>query len=187
MHRHFGFLAHWLSLLKRRSGSTATVFLDTEFTGLDWRYPRRLISIGLVASEERLGEWYAEIDGWSVEDCTPWVQGHVLPLLTGPRVTRKAAAKSLRAWLARLGSVQIASDSPIDWNLLSDLLGYPLPRNVVPERFDLAPRLQQADYCNALTNYWELHGGQHNALSDARAHRHASALIEQVSRQDRSD
>ena len=104
MHRHFGCLAHWLGLLQRRSGSIATVFLDTEFTGLDWRYPRRLISIGLVASEERLGEWYAEIDGWSAEDCTPWVQGHVFPLLTGPRVTRKAAAKSLRAWLARLSA-----------------------------------------------------------------------------------
>ena len=186
MHRHFGLLAHWRGLLKHGSGSTA-VFLDTEFTGLDWRYPRRLISIGLVASEESLGEWYAEIDGWSVEDCTPWVQEHVLPLLTEPRMTRKAAANSLRTWLARLGSVQIASDSPIDWNLLSDLLGYTLPRNVVPERLDLAPRLQRADYRNALINYWELHGGQHNALSDARAHRHASALIEQVSRQDHSD
>ena len=96
MHRHFGFLAHWLSLLKRRSGSTATVFLDTEFTGLDLRYPRRLISTGLVVSEESLGEWYAEVDGWSVEDCTLWVQAHVLPLLTEPRMTRKAAAKSLR-------------------------------------------------------------------------------------------
>ena len=102
-------------------------------------------------------------------------------------MTRKPAAKSLRAWLARLGYGQIASESPVDRNPMSDLLGYTLPRNVVPERFDLAPRLQQADYRNALTNYWELHGGQHNALSDARAHRHASALIEQVSRQDRSD
>ena len=70
MHRHFGFLAHWLSLLKRRSGSTATVFLDTEFTGLDWRYPSRLISTVLVVSEESLGEWYAEVDGWSVDDVT---------------------------------------------------------------------------------------------------------------------
>ena len=153
MHRHFGFLAHWLSLLKRKSGSTATVFLDTEFTGLDWRYPRRLISIGLVAREKGLDEWYAEVDGWSVEDCAPWVQAHVLPLLTEPRMTRKAAAKSLRAWIARLGSVQIASDSPIDWDLLSDLLGYTLLRNVAPEPLDLAPRLQQADYRNALTNY----------------------------------
>jgi hypothetical protein len=34
MHRHFGCLAHWLGLLQRRSGSIATVFLDTEFTGL---------------------------------------------------------------------------------------------------------------------------------------------------------
>ena len=172
---------------KRKSESAATVFLDTEFIGLDRRYPRRLISVGLVAGEESLGEWYAEIDGWSVEDCTPWVQAHVLPLLTKPPMTRKAAAKSLHAWLARLGSVQIASDSSIDWDLLSDLLGYTLPRNVAPERLDLAPRLQRADYRNALTNYWELHGGQHNALSDACAHRHASALIEQVSHQDLSD
>ncbi|MBN9366977.1 MAG: hypothetical protein J0H59_08055 [Comamonadaceae bacterium] len=170
-------------MLKRKSGSTVTVFLDTEFTGLDWRYPRRLISVGLVASKESLDAWYAEVDGWSEEDCTPWVQAHVLPLLTEPRMTRKAAAKSLPVWLARLGSVQIASDSPNDW----DLLGYTLPRNVAPERLDLAPRLQQADHRNALTNYWELHGGQHNALSDARAHRHASALIEQVPRQDPSD
>jgi len=184
MHRHLRLLAHWLGLPKRKSQSAATVFLDTEFTGLDWRYPRRLISIGLVASEKSLGEWYAEVDGWSVEDCTPWVQANVLPLLTEPRMTRKAAAQSLRAWLARLGSVQIASDSPIDWDLLTDLLGYALPRNVAPERVDLAPLLQGADYRNALTNYWELHGGQHKALSDARAHRHASALIEQVSRQD---
>jgi len=63
MHRHFRLPAHWLGLLKRKSGSTVTVFLDTEFTGLDWRYPRRLISVGLVASEESLGEWYAEVDG----------------------------------------------------------------------------------------------------------------------------
>ena len=187
MHRHFRLPTHWLGLLKRKSGSTATVFLDTEFTGLDWRYPRRLISIGLVASEKSLGEWYAEVDGWSVENCTPWVQAHVLPLLTEARMTRQAAAKSLRAWLARLGPVQIASDSPIDWDLLSDLLGYTQPRNVAPERLDLMSRLQQADYRNALTNYRELHGGQHNALSDARAHRHASALIEQISPQDLSD
>ena len=46
---------------------------DTEFTGLS--HPandRKLLSLALVA-EDGNAEWYAELDGWVLTDCDPWV------------------------------------------------------------------------------------------------------------------
>lgn len=56
------------------------VFLDTEYTGLQPPDARKLLSLALVA-EDGSAEWYAELDGWELADCDPWVQRH--PSLIG--------------------------------------------------------------------------------------------------------
>ena len=99
------------------------VFLDTEYTGLQPPDARKLLSLALVA-EDGSAEWYAELDGWELADCDPWVQRHVLPLMSGPRLSRDAARKSLLAWFAKQPrSVQAACDSSTDWHFLREILG----------------------------------------------------------------
>jgi hypothetical protein len=100
------------------------LFLDTEYTGLSQPADdRKLLSLALVTEDGR-AEWYAELSGWTMADCDPWVQRHVLPLMTGPSMTTEDARASLRNWFATLPrSVQAACDSPIDLRFLLDLLG----------------------------------------------------------------
>lgn len=73
------------------------LFLDTEYTGLGQPRPK-LISLALVA-EDGSREFYAELaDTWTPDDCTPFVQREVLPLLAGPRLSRVEACAALREW-----------------------------------------------------------------------------------------
>lgn len=113
------------------------VFLDTEFNGLS--HPanaRKLLSLALVTEDGR-AEWYAELDGWELADFDPWVQRHVVPLLTGPNLSRHAAKASLQDWFAACPrSVQAACDSEIDWRFLLELLG-DRPENLLPQRMTL--------------------------------------------------
>lgn len=68
------------------------IFLDTEFTTLD---PAKgeLISIGMVKLKTGR-ELYLELefDEGTVE---PWVKTHVLPSLTGPRISQKDARQKI--------------------------------------------------------------------------------------------
>lgn len=147
------------------------VFLDTEFNGLSHPAPaRKLLSLALVTEDGRT-EWYAELDGWTLIDCDPWVQRHVLPFMSGPSMTRDAAKISLHAWFAaRPRSVQVACDSDIDWRSLLGLLGE-LPSNLAAQRHDLAPLIDTASYNNTVSAYFAKGHPEHNPLHDARAYR----------------
>jgi hypothetical protein len=73
------------------------IFLDTEFSSLRQKKPK-LLSLGLISEDSR--DWYGELsDGWSVEDCHPFVVDNVLSLFTGPKMKRASARRSLRAWI----------------------------------------------------------------------------------------
>ncbi|WP_114970394.1 hypothetical protein [Rhodoferax ferrireducens] len=147
------------------------IFLDTEYTGLS--HPadaRKLLSLAVVA-EDGSAEWYAELDGWELVDCDPWVQRHVVPLMIGPSLSRDAARASLQDWFAtRPRRVQAACDAEIDWRFLLGLLGE-RPENLAPQRHDLAPLIDTAIYNNTLTAYFAKGHPEHHALHDARAYR----------------
>lgn len=157
--------------LALRWRSVVPVFLDTEYTGLSHPAPaRKLLSLALVA-EDGSGEWYAELDGWTLADCDSWVQRYVVPNLTGPRLSRDAARASLQDWFAaRPRSVQAACDSEIDWRFLLRLLG-DRPSNLAVQRHDLAPLIDTATYNNTLTAYFAKGHPEHHELHDARAYR----------------
>ena len=147
------------------------LFLDTEYTGLS--HPasaRKLLSLALVA-EDGSTEWYAELDGWELADCDPWVQRNVLPLMTGLRLSRDAARASLQDWFAvRPRSVQAACDSNTDWHFLLQLLGE-RPTNLSAQRYDLAALIDTTSYHQAVMAYFAKGHPEHHALHDARAYR----------------
>ncbi len=155
------------------------VFLDTEFTDF---IDIRLISVGLAAEDGRT--FYGELarDCW-LEAANEFVRANVVPLLdqsrTGGEGERpEALAERLRDWLAGLGEVQLASDSPAhDFDLLVELFaetGTAWPANVAktPLRVDcylrgeaLAPAVMET-YQDFFT---ESGMTQHQALADALA------------------
>ena len=147
------------------------IFLDTEYTGLSHQiHARKLVSLAVVAEDGR-AQCYAELDDWELADCDPWVQRHVVPLLTGPRLSRDAARVSLQVWFAdRPRNVQAACDSGIDWRFLLGLLEN-LPSNLAAQRHDLAPLIDTPIYNNTLTAYFSKEHHEHHALHDARAYR----------------
>lgn len=148
------------------------LFLDTEFTGLGQRWPR-LISIGLV-SEDGQHEFYAELNAKDyIEKCSPWVKENVLPFLDGGNYEMQPdeLRQRLAAWICTLGTVQIATDSQIDFDLIRATLD-PWPANIdlkplflhfdadTGERFNLAVEKAIAEGLR-----------QHHALDDAKANR----------------
>ncbi len=148
------------------------LFLDTEFTGLDHRWPR-LISIGLV-SEDGAQHFYAETPKESyLEKCNSWVLGNVLPLLIGGKyiMSPQELGERLTAWLVGLGDVVIVCDAPqYDFAFLRATLS-PWPRNVdiTPVCFD---KDQLESGVAALLAVAESHLGHkgrraHHALNDA--------------------
>jgi len=147
------------------------LFLDTEFNGLSQSaHARKLLSLALVTEDGKV-EWYAELDDWVLTDCDAWVQRHVLPLMTGPRMSRDEAQTSLQGWFAALPRrVQAACDSSIDLQFLLALLGE-RPVNLVPQRHDLAPLIDTAIYNNTVSAYFAKGHQEHHALHDARAYR----------------
>lgn len=147
------------------------VFLDTEFNGLSHpAHARKLLSLALV-TEDGKAEWYAELDDWDLADCDAWVQRHVVPQMTGPRMSRAEVRTSLQGWFSALPRrVQAACDSSIDWQFLLVLLGE-CPVNLVPQRHDLAPLIDTAIYNNTVSAYFAKGYQEHHALHDARAYR----------------
>ncbi|WP_432261728.1 hypothetical protein [Cupriavidus sp. TMH.W2] len=146
------------------------VFLDTEYTGRDVPTPK-LISIALVA-EDGHREFYAELsDGWRVEDCNVFVRREVLPHLGADNVLSRAELKpQLRQWL-RAGprSIRIATDSPIDFQILANLLTGEWPQNVAVDRYDLRAMVDSGAFHHAAQRYFGPGRHEHHALHDARA------------------
>lgn len=147
------------------------IFLDAEYTRLSHpAHARKLLSVAPVA-EDGGAEWYTELDGWVLADCDLWVQRHVLPLLTGSRLSHDVARASLQDWFAeRPRSVQAACDSDIDWSFLLGLL-CDRPSNLTTQRHDLAPLIDTPSYNNTLTAYFDQGHPEHHTLHDARAYR----------------
>lgn len=99
-------------------------YLDTEFTDLN-PYTYKLISLALVVPGGP--EFYVELtDNWGESDCSEFVIETVLPQLdmaVHGRTTAQARVE-LRAFLERIGPVEIVSDAPLwDWPLLVWLAG----------------------------------------------------------------
>jgi hypothetical protein len=147
------------------------VFLYTEYTGFGQLQPK-LISLALVTENGRR-EFYAELaDTWTPDDCTPFVQREVLPLLAGSRMPRAEASAGLRAWIADAPrSIQVACDAETDWRFLLDLLGTPWPATLADRYFDLRPLIDTTIYDRTVAAYHRTGAREHHALTDAHAYR----------------
>jgi len=146
------------------------VFLDTEYASHSVSAPK-LISIAFVAADGHR-EFYAELsDGWQVEDCSAFVRREVLPHLDATNVLSTADLKSeLHQWL-RGGprSIRIATDSPIDFQILANLLAGEWPQNVAADRYDLRALVDSGAFHHAFRRYFGPGRHEHHALHDARA------------------
>ena len=137
-------------------------FLDTEYDG----FGGALLSLALVP-EDGGEEFYVVLDG---EASDPWVQRHVVPFLDmvpeglkGPRLSRRAAAEALAAWIQLDEAVEIIADWPEDLAQLSMLLVTgPGQMVAVPQlTLRLVPLHGFSTAANSVV--------PHNALHDARA------------------
>src|SRR5262245_23637427 len=97
-------------------------FLDTEYNG----FGGSLLSLALVP-EDGSEEFYVTLD--CTETLDPWVERHVVPFLdmvpdalSGPRLSRRAAAEALATWLAHDEAPDIVADWPEDLSQLAMLL-----------------------------------------------------------------
>jgi hypothetical protein len=101
----------------------ARYFLDTEFDENGTTI--KLISIGIVS--EHGDEYYAvAADGWSVDDCDPWVRENVVAKLPpqDARKPRAQIAKEVREFLSQHGEPEIwAYFADYDWVVLCQLFG----------------------------------------------------------------
>lgn len=146
-----------------RSPWKTRFFIDTEFT--DWK-DSRLISIAIVGEDGR--EFYGECSDVDVSACNEFVRAIVLPQLGGfPGRSMPAAqlAAELQAWLLDVPAKPkpvLCYDSGGDYELLTDLLGGPLPRGWRHENVFLKIDPER------LAQYMAAHGGEHHALHDAR-------------------
>ena len=137
-------------------------FLDTEYDG----FGGTLQSLALVP-EDGGEEFYVVLAG---EASDPWVQRHVVPFLDmvpeglkGPRLSRRAAAEALAAWIQLDEAVEIIADWPEDLAQLSMLLiTGPGQMVAVPQlTLRLVPLHGFSTAANSVV--------PHNALHDARA------------------
>jgi hypothetical protein len=138
-------------------------FLDTEYNG----FGGQLLSLALVP-EDGSEEFYVKLE-WDAP-LDPWVERHVIPfldmvpeVLTGPRLSRRAAAEALAAWLAHDEAPDIVADWPEDLAQLAMLLvtepGMMVP--VPPLSLHFVPLHGFSTAANSVV--------PHNALHDARA------------------
>lgn len=154
------------------------VFFDTEFTTLDEKGIRRLISIGCIAQTGE--EFYCELsDTYHEGLCSDWVIQNVLPLLQGGecRMTEAALAVHLKEWVDSLGDreVILRSDNPgVDWPWVEQLFTFygcwpkHLRRKFGTIYFNHDCQIDR--YQDALAEYWKEHSArQHHALIDARS------------------
>ena len=151
------------------------VFFDTEFTGLT--SDPRLLSIGLVTECGKA--LYIELtDGWSEENCSPWVREHVLPTLgKGERLKRRETGARILSWLS-FSVVRPTLLGETDWDttLLAGLMD---ECGIAREHYSLVmlaydSKAQAIAFEEAKQRYFELEKVQpHHALNDAHAFRAA--------------
>lgn len=141
------------------------VCFDTEFTDL---LNPRLISIGFVAEGDEC--LYVELLDWTRAECSRFVKDVVLPLLNQPRqVSVDEAAEQILRYFEVIGEpVTLMADSPVDFQLLGELLhdaGQSKPRNLA-EALVISPTIageivRENLYASGLR--------RHHALDDAKA------------------
>lgn len=162
------------------------VFLDTEFTRLDSRFPQ-LITLGLV-HEDGLRAFYGELENFDQRHCSQFVLDIVLPRRTREnRMHSSALAPMLRDWLIALGGdVYIAVDFKVDFSLFVALLGRQFPANVHRQCFFVGGILVWNECQEAIAAYWQQQGEQwqHHALHDAHALRRAWMAVDERERAD---
>lgn len=143
-------------------------FLDTEFD--ENGSTIKLISIALVSESGE--EYYRALsDGWSAEECNPWVRANVVPqlstcLLWAPR---SRVAGDLRELLLRDGKPEIWADfGAYDWVALCQLFGtmMDLPPGMPMFVRDLRQELARLGL--RTSDLPSRQGAAHDALEDAR-------------------
>lgn len=165
-----------------------TLFLDTEFTGL--QQSAELISLALAGES---GEWfYAEFTDYGTAALSDWHRENVLPYLflekgerpgyaTGDGTTVRGNKVEVKAalieWLGRFEKIEIWADVPaFDWVLFCELFGgaLHLPKNIFYIPFDFATLLKTRGMDpdtprESLAEEWagKYKGARHNALYDA--------------------
>lgn len=165
------------------NGESVTVFYDTEFT--DLTVNSELLSIGLVADDSD-AELYIEISDANREGASDFVGTKVLPLFgkfNPAMLPRSDAAKRIETWLDGLRegnrgrNVIMVSDSPWDWQHLSELFGHLSGQASWSQALNVIGRTvqmisspsQNASINEKIDAYHRQHGLQHHALIDARA------------------
>jgi hypothetical protein len=147
-----------------RSRWKTRYFIDTEFT--DFK-DSRLISVAIVSEDGR--EFYGECSDFELPRCNDFVRAVVLPQLgqfPGRSMPLARIRDELQAWLLAVATKPkpvLCYDSERDYELLTGLLGGPLPRGWKHENVLL--KIDRERW----TQYIAVHGGEHHALYDARA------------------
>ena len=169
-----------------------TLFLDTEFTGLQQK--TSLVSIALYDDQDNY--FYAELNDFDKSQVFAWLTEHVIEKLKFNDVDnvlsmdkRKYNMKGnkfevkeqLSAWLRYYPIAEIWADVlAYDWVLFCELFGGArnLPENIFYAPFDLATLFRIKDLIQPLNKYekdidrFDYAGfnntNQHNALEDAR-------------------
>ena len=147
------------------------LYLDTEFTQLDWT--AKLISIAVVDENEEL--FYVELDNYSLSDCSGFVKENVLPYLKGGecKMGDIEATARLSMWIEGRGvPCKFATDAPHwDMRLLTPLLEDAWPSNLSKDVavVDIPYKVQ-----NDL--YWNLKLTRHFAPHDALVNKLGSTL-----------
>lgn len=154
-----------------REPTPLRVFVDTEFTDF---INCDLISVGLVTEDGR--EFYGERSDFDVASCSEFVRTAVLPQLgryPDCIFERDALRVALLSWLDQLTYEPqprvLCFDYGGDWDLLCDLLDGP------PKGW-LATNIASDIDHGRVEYFYRTHGGRHNALGDARAHRYGVDL-----------
>lgn len=158
---------------------TTLVFFDVEFT--DLVEGNKPISLGFVADDGR--EFYAELGGYDIWECSDFVQDNVLPLLAGQeRLTPPLFGKAFSAWLpADRAEVTLVCDNGWDIHHLTELFGgafafrKALPGVCCVKMQNLIPADHHEAVWQGCEDYFTMHptARPHHALDDARALRQA--------------
>ncbi|MDP3857300.1 MAG: hypothetical protein Q8Q73_05985 [Stagnimonas sp.] len=146
------------------------IFLDTEFTSLEWA--PELLSVGLV-TEDPERSLYLERNDFLIENCSQFVVDEVLSLFgrnSHAATNYDGLGRRISRWFKSLGKpIILVCDSRLDIDLVMALLwDYPLHRvdgYVLIDNFVEVPV-----FANAETTYLAARGlTKHHALHDALA------------------
>jgi hypothetical protein len=111
-------MSDWDRSKSRRSFSDNVVFVDTEFTSLN-PYKGEILSIGLVKFDGE--ELYVELECDAEPD--PWVVENVLPLMSGPKLTRAEACRVVKEFVGDSRPFMVTDVGSFDAVYLYKLFG----------------------------------------------------------------